>query len=121
MRKRPVVSLTPLIDVVFILLVFFMLASSLQRNQAIELRLAGSHDDIQAERDTRMMSVTMDSNGFLIRSRRYSSEELLALVSSEQPAQLIVTVTEDVSLQSLLDLRQKLDAMAVGDIFYAAP
>ena len=36
-RKRPLISLTPLIDVVFILLVFFMLASSYLDWRAIDL------------------------------------------------------------------------------------
>jgi biopolymer transport protein ExbD len=36
-RRRPLISLTPLIDVVFILLVFFMLASSFLEWRAIEL------------------------------------------------------------------------------------
>lgn len=36
-RRRPLISLTPLIDVVFILLVFFMLASSFVDWRAIEL------------------------------------------------------------------------------------
>ena len=36
-RRRALISLTPLIDVVFILLVFFMLASSFQDWRAIEL------------------------------------------------------------------------------------
>lgn len=36
-RKRPLISLTPLIDVVFILLVFFMLASSFLDWHAINL------------------------------------------------------------------------------------
>ena len=36
-RHRALVSLTPLIDVVFILLVFFMLASSFSEQQAIPL------------------------------------------------------------------------------------
>lgn len=35
--RRPLVSLTPLIDVVFILLVFFMLASSFSAEQVIDL------------------------------------------------------------------------------------
>ncbi|MGH1438634.1 MAG: ExbD/TolR family protein [Cellvibrionaceae bacterium] len=35
--KRPLISLTPLIDVVFILLVFFMLASSFTKWKFIEL------------------------------------------------------------------------------------
>lgn len=38
-RQRPLISLTPLIDVVFILLVFFMLASRFQEWRTIELVL----------------------------------------------------------------------------------
>ena len=36
-RRRPLISLTPLIDVVFILLVFFLLASSFLDWRAIDL------------------------------------------------------------------------------------
>lgn len=40
-RRRALISLTPLIDVVFILLVFFMLASSLLEWRAIDLNAPG--------------------------------------------------------------------------------
>lgn len=48
-RRRPVVSLTPLIDVVFILLVFFMLASSFLDWQAIDLDVASSDSGGRSE------------------------------------------------------------------------
>lgn len=38
---RPLISLTPLIDVVFILLVFFMLVSSLTQWTSVTLETAG--------------------------------------------------------------------------------
>ena len=38
-RRRPLISLTPLIDVVFILLIFFMLASSFMDWRAIDLNV----------------------------------------------------------------------------------
>lgn len=41
-RRRSLISLTPLIDVVFILLIFFMLASSFSTQEAIELSTPGS-------------------------------------------------------------------------------
>ena len=41
-RRRSLISLTPLIDVVFILLIFFMLASSFSTEEAIELSMPGS-------------------------------------------------------------------------------
>ena len=40
-RPRQLISLTPLIDVVFILLVFFMLASSFQSMRAVEIDTPG--------------------------------------------------------------------------------
>ncbi|MXY62933.1 MAG: biopolymer transporter ExbD, partial [Synechococcus sp. SB0665_bin_28] len=39
-RSRAAVSLTPLIDVVFILLIFFMLVSNLQRTNRIDLHIS---------------------------------------------------------------------------------
>jgi biopolymer transport protein ExbD len=41
-RRRSLISLTPLIDVVFILLIFFMLASSFSTDQAIQLAMPGA-------------------------------------------------------------------------------
>ena len=41
-RRRALIGLTPLIDVVFILLVFFMLASSFLDWRAIDLQVPGS-------------------------------------------------------------------------------
>ncbi len=40
--RRPLISLTPLIDVVFILLVFFMLASSFLQWRVIDVSASGS-------------------------------------------------------------------------------
>ena len=42
------ITLTPLIDVVFILLIFFMLASSFIDWRALDLRLAGGSDTTQS-------------------------------------------------------------------------
>lgn len=41
-RKRRLIGITPLIDIVFILLFFFMLASNLETWQVIDLRLGGT-------------------------------------------------------------------------------
>jgi biopolymer transport protein ExbD len=43
-RRRPLIGLTPLIDVVFILLVFFMLASSFVDWRAIDLMAPAERD-----------------------------------------------------------------------------
>ena len=53
--RRRLVSITPLVDVVFILLFFFMLASSFDRWQAIDLNLVAA----TAPLDTRVESLTL--------------------------------------------------------------
>jgi len=56
-RRRP--SLTPMIDVVFLLLVFFMLASRFGINNAIEVPLAGAGGEYTGP--PRLIDVLQDS------------------------------------------------------------
>ena len=73
-RPRQLISLTPLIDVVFILLVFFMLASSFHTMRAVEIDTpAGSATTASVEGAVliRLMANGMlDLNGIAIESAR---------------------------------------------------
>lgn len=48
-RRRPIIGLTPLIDVVFILLIFFMLASSFVEWRAIPLEVPRAGPETTSE------------------------------------------------------------------------
>jgi len=56
-RRRIPISLTPLIDVVFILLVFFMLASSFQKTRTIEMVAPSQSKSKSTSSDERPMTV----------------------------------------------------------------
>jgi len=62
--RRPLVSLTPLIDVVFILLVFFMLASSFSTERVIEM-LAPAHTEAAEEGSAGAALVRLRGDGSL--------------------------------------------------------
>lgn len=64
-RRRSLISLTPLIDVVFILLIFFMLASSFSTDQAIQLAMpaAGSTEGALPGSLVRVKRDGLDLNG----------------------------------------------------------
>lgn len=64
-RRRALISLTPLIDVVFILLVFFMLASSFLDWRAVELSTAEAASTASAE-DTNSLVLTVTENGLAL-------------------------------------------------------
>ena len=56
-RRRSLVSITPLVDVVFILLFFFMLASSFDRWQSIDLKLQSSQAPLDAQTKSQVLQV----------------------------------------------------------------
>ena len=62
--RRTLISLTPLIDVVFILLVFFMLASSFAERRALHVEVAASRG-AGGERSATV--ITVGSGGALLR------------------------------------------------------
>lgn len=59
--RRQLISLTPLIDVVFILLIFFMLASSFLNWHHVDLKLAGSGTSSKDPQE--VLAVSIDEDG----------------------------------------------------------
>lgn len=61
-RRDLTVNLTPLIDVVFLLLIFFMVSTSFTRETQIELKLPKATGE-PLETDYEMVEISIDSNG----------------------------------------------------------
>jgi len=61
-REEPDVNLTPLIDVVFLLLIFFMVSTSFQRDTQIPLRLPEA-DSEALETQSTVVEVGIDAQG----------------------------------------------------------
>ena len=60
-RQRDLVNITPLIDVVFILLVFFMLAGAIERPDEMAIELPQSESELMSE--TEDVVILVDSDG----------------------------------------------------------
>ncbi|EGV20114.1 ExbD/TolR family protein [Thiocapsa marina] len=104
--RRRLIGLTPLIDVVFILLVFFMLASSLIKWQAVEMgepASAGAETPVVGSWLVRVQPEELDLNAETI-----AAAELAGRVTArigEDPAQrILVQPAPGVSLQRLVDV-----------------
>ena len=63
--SSPMIGLTPLIDVVFILLIFFMLASSFLDWKGFEMSVSITDGRSTSQSDTRPVTVEVDVNGGL--------------------------------------------------------
>lgn len=107
-RRRP--SLTPMIDVVFLLLVFFMLASRFGSDVMIDLPMASASDS-PYQGPPRLIDVTPDTlslNGFEMTAQTLV-EELRSMMQTPQDA-IILRPRDDADLQRVVtvmeDLRQ---------------
>lgn len=112
-RRRSLVSLTPLIDVVFILLVFFMLATSFLDWRSIVMDLPGAGSTVAEESPALVVSIhadgalllegeTVEPNGL---ARRLSE-----FMAADPDRQVIVRPDDSVNLQRITQVVEQLQA-----------
>ena len=117
-RRRNLISLTPLIDVVFILLVFFMLASSFLDWRAIELnppQRAGGGDAL-----TGAMLVEVRASGLRLAGEAIElptlMERLRQQADNDPDLRVLIRPGEGVSLQRTVDVLDHLNAAEIDNV-----
>jgi len=118
-RRRP--SLTPMIDVVFLLLVFFMLAARFGQEGALDLSLAGGGAGTW-EGPPRLVQVAEDSlrlNG-VARDQESLIQTLFSLVETESDL-ILLQPAEGVALQRLLDAMAMLQGAGFANLALVEP
>lgn len=115
----PAIGLTPLIDVVFILLLFFMLASDLGWINQVEVDTSRVDTAAQDQRSAIFLRVHGDGSYSLV-DERLDQGELKRRISTRlglNPAQAVVVHPDgDVRLQSLIDILDQLTALGVSSL-----
>jgi len=117
-RRRSIIGLTPLIDVVFILLIFFMLASSFLDWRAIPLEVPQT--GVQSESETRAMLVRiqrdggLDLNGVPVTAAGLVQQLSQRLRSPEM--RVLVQPQSGVPLQDVVSILDRLNRAGVQNI-----
>ena len=105
MRRRKAMSLTPMIDVVFLLLVFFMLAARFDQTTVIPVATAGSGADYSGP--PRLVDVTPDT--LLLNGVRTSKADLAASLGKLMESRtdiIVLRARDNASVQRLVDVMQ---------------
>ena len=109
--RRSAIGLTPLIDVVFILLLFFMLASSLTRLQAIPLKPPADADAPQNAPPALLLRIradqSLDLNGESVTQATLMAT-LTAQLQRHPELGVIVQPAASVNLQQLMQVFDQL-------------
>ncbi len=100
-RKRP--SLTPLIDVVFLLLIFFMIVSRLTVEQQIPLSLSPKGSGTIDMPETASISLVLQENGeLLIDGRPSSTDGFLKNSTLDKQRPITLSLGENVTFQQTI-------------------
>ena len=116
-RRRP--SLTPMVDVVFLLLVFFMLASRFGVDRAIELAPPGATAGTY-EGAPRLVTVTPEA--VLLNGRAVPAEDLAVRLRPLMPgpeAAVILRARDGATLQELVSVLDRLGAAGYANLVLA--
>ncbi|MDW3094754.1 MAG: biopolymer transporter ExbD [Gammaproteobacteria bacterium] len=123
-RKKSLVNLTPLIDVVFILLIFFMLASNFIRWHYIELSV-GKIEDFSADQNE-LSIIKISSNG-----EYQLNDEILLLdsiilkmrkqIGNDANHSIVIQPEEGANVQTMVDVLNSLKNFASDNISVAKP
>lgn len=118
-RKRRLVSMTPLIDVVFILLLFFMLVSNFQQWRAMPLNLAGQTDK-PAELDPNF-NIHVGHNGELtLEDTPVALENLTTMlqrrIAGGANPRILIEADTSTDLQTLVHIIDRISAAGINQI-----
>ncbi len=79
-KEPPEVNLTPLIDVVFLLLIFFMVSTTFQKESQIKIELPEAQTESPAESLPKVLDITIDAEGrFFINQQEVVSSDINTL------------------------------------------
>jgi biopolymer transport protein ExbD len=112
-RKRPLISLTPLIEVVFILLLFFMLASNFSQWRTIDVMTPVS-GGIQNDSEPSLLIQIESAGNIRLDGTPLTLDGLFgpaaAAIQQQPQRRIVVQPAADVSLQTIVSVLERLRA-----------
>lgn len=108
-RNDPDVNLTPLIDVVFLLLIFFMVSTTFDRESQIAIELPEASGP-QLETKQFVLEISVDAQGrYFVNQQRVKDDKVATLmraiklkVKGKEDPQLIISSDKDAPYQSVV-------------------
>ena len=123
-RTKQELNVAPLIDVVFLLLIFFMLASTFIKPEAIDLMLEGSSTGGNAAEEMLNIEVVVDGtirlNGLRL-SMLQLETELISRIQGDQTRPVTIKAAAEVPVQTLVSIMDRVRAAGTNNLRLATP
>ncbi len=123
-KKR--VNIIPLIDIIFLLLIFFMLATNFNQNQNIDFstpeKLTESNSDLNIILDLKIQkNGYFLFDGFTFKNEKELRENILMKWDKKKYSGLLITTEKDVILQNLINTLDMVKSIGISDVSFSGP
>lgn len=102
-KRRKRLSMTSLIDVIFLLLLFFMLSSTFSRFAEVELN-AGSGGSAAQTPPENLLFLRLTQDGMTLNGAPIDKDAVQARLADVQNGALLISVASDATSQTLTDV-----------------
>ncbi|MEK9977207.1 MAG: biopolymer transporter ExbD [Gammaproteobacteria bacterium] len=114
------ISLTPVIDVVFILLIFFMLASNFNKVGQLEMNTSKESNQVKND-DMKVIKLLVRQDETVISEGKiYDDKELISMIQlaikNTENYNIIITAKDNVTYQRYLDIMSFLKANGLNNV-----
>ena len=123
-KKR--VNIIPLIDIIFLLLIFFMLATNFNQNQNIDFsipeKLTGSNSNSNT-----ILDLKIQKNGYFLldgltfKNKKELKENILIKWDKKQFSGILITTEKDVILQNIITILDMVKSIGISDVSFSGP
>ena len=120
------VNIIPLIDIIFLLLIFFMLATNFNQNQNIDFSTPEKLTESNSDSNT-ILDLKIQKNGYFLfdgltfKNEKELKENILTKWDKKKYSGLLITTEKDVILQNLINTLDLVKSIGISDVSFSGP
>ena len=123
--KNKKINIIPLIDIIFLLLIFFMLATNFNQNQNIDFSMPKNKSET-SNTDSKILELVIRNDGhfffddMLVETEGDLEKEILSLWNNKKYSSILITTEKDVYLQNLISTLDLLKSLGISEINFTS-
>jgi len=115
-RKAHRLNLTPLIDIIFLLVVFFMVSSQFQQEHLLPMQLGmfSKTENIKKKKEDYLLIELLSDNRLRVKGRHYALHDMASILEKEKDdIHVLITPHKKSHLQNLVTVIENLQHLGV--------
>ena len=120
--KKKKINIIPLIDIIFLMLIFFMLATNFNQNEEIDFSIIKNGNEKNIDKKT-LKIILKDSGNIIVNSKlinnQYVKKNIEKIWENNSYKEIIILNEENVKTQTLIDLMDDLKQIGIKNIFFS--